>query len=252
MRTGIYCFENMQNGKKYIGQAVDIDRRWYEHEYYLKLGKDKCVALQRSVSKYGIDSFRLYVIEYCNSAELNTREMFWIEKFNTHNPEFGYNLSKGGMSGLLGYKHSDETKKRISDAKKGWKMGDKQREFIRKLHTGKVVSDETRKKISESHKGEKHWAFGTHPSDETRKKLRDKKGAEKSYQFGTKSGNSTSKYFGVCMLKSKGHIYWIAYVKVLGKRNHIGSSKDEVEAARMYDRFIRENGLPNPLNFPDE
>ena len=250
MKSGIYCFENLLNGKKYIGQAVDLDRRLREHEYYLRLGKDKCVALQRAVSKHGRDNFSVYILEECNAELLNNREIDYISMYQTNKKAFGYNLSAGGRSGLIGYKHSEETRQKISKSKMGWKMGDEQKEFMRKLHTGKTVSQETRNKISEAISGAKHWAFGTHASEETRQKLRDKKGAEKSYQFGKKSKNSSSKYFGVNILRSKGHIYWSAQVKVNGNKFHVGSSKDEIEAAKMYDEFVKENGLPNPLNFP--
>ncbi len=250
MKSGIYCYENTINGKKYIGQAVDLDRRLYEHEYYLKKGKDKAVALQRAVNKYGRDNFVVYILEECSTEKLNDTEIDYISIHQTNKKAFGYNLSAGGRSGLLGYKHSEETRQKVSNAKKGWKMGEAQKEFMRKLHTGKVVSVETRNRISEAISGTKHWAFGTHPSEETRQKLRDKKGQKKSYQFGKKNKNSTSQYFGVCRMISKGHTYWIAYVKVNGKRNHIGSSKDESKAAKMYDKFVIENGLPNPLNFP--
>lgn len=248
--SGIYCIENKVNGKKYIGQAVQIERRIYEHKYHLNLGKDKCLALQRAVSKYGLDSFDFSIIEYCSTDQLNDMEIYYISGYKTNTKGFGYNLSAGGRSGLLGYKHSNETRQRMSEAKKGWVMGDEQREFIRKLHTGKVVTEETRNKISEAISGAKHWAFGTHASEETKQKLRNKKGAEKSYQFGTKKETSSSPYYGVRILRSKGHVYWAAQVKHKGQRFHVGSSKDEVEAARMYDQFVRENGLPNPLNFP--
>jgi len=252
MISGIYCYENLINGKKYIGQAVDIDRRLYEHEYYLKKGKDKAIALQHAVSKYGRNNFHVYIVEECEVSELNDKEIRYISLYQTNNKGFGYNLSAGGRSGMVGYKHSEESRKRMSDSKKGWVMGEEQREFIRTLHTGKIVSSETRKKISEAIAGVKHWAFGTHLSSETKQKLRDKKGAEKSYQFGTKKETSSSKYYGVRILRSKGHVYWTAQAKHKGQRWHIGSSKDEVEAARMYDQFIKEKGLPNPLNFPED
>lgn len=237
----------------YIGQAVSLERRMYEHKYYLNLGKDRCLALQRAVSKYGLDSFDFSIVEYCSTDQLNDKEIYYISKYQTNNKGFGYNLSAGGRSGLLGYKHSEESRQKMSESKKGWVMGDEQKEFISKLHTGKIVSEETKKKISEAITGVKHWAFGTHPSEETRQKLRNSRIAEKAYQFGTKSKNSASSYFGVTRILSKGkYVYWVASIKVLGVKHYLGSSKDEIEAARMYDQFVKEKGLPNPLNFPDE
>ena len=61
LNTGIYCFENKINGKRYIGQAHNIERRIYEHEFYLKRGVDKCIALQRAINKYGLENFNKYL-----------------------------------------------------------------------------------------------------------------------------------------------------------------------------------------------
>lgn len=252
MKSGIYCFQNTINGKRYIGQAVDLDRRLYEHIYYLRLGKDKSVALQRAADKYGMENFDITILEYCDTLELNDKEVYYIKYFQSNNKDYGYNLSSGGNSGLLGFKHSDETRKKISEAKKGWKMSDEHKAFISKLHKGRKRSEETRMKISIANTKENHPMWGKHHSPETIQKFKDARGGEKAYQFGTKNPSASSKYYGVHKLRSKGHVYWIAELKNKGEHIHIGSSKDEDTAARMYDQYITENGLPNPLNFPDD
>ena len=62
-----------------------------------------------------------------------------------------HRLLNGNFSGIH---HSEETRKKISEA-----------------HKGKHRSEETRKKISEAHKGKESWIKGKHLSEETRKKL---------------------------------------------------------------------------------
>lgn len=66
------------------------------------------------------------------------------------------NMTDGG-EGKVGYKHSEETLKKISDNCKGKRLGhtytDDVIEKIRKGNQGKIVSDDTKKKQSEAKKG---------------------------------------------------------------------------------------------------
>lgn len=219
MICGIYCFINKHNGKRYIGQSADIERRILDHKRYLARGKDNCTLLQNAYNKYGKDSFDLEILAECETSQLDELEKYYIALFNTTSREFGYNLSRGGSDGLLGHKKSEETRRRMSIAQSG----------------------------------ENHPMWGKKHSPETIQGYKKNRTGERAYQFGTKANDSTSRFFGVNKIISKGkYIYWVAYVKVGGVKNYIGSSKVEENAARMYDKFIVENNLPNPLNFPDE
>jgi group I intron endonuclease len=139
--SGIYCIRNLLNGKVYIGQAARLERRIYEHQYYLKLGKDKSVALQRAITKYGLENFEFSVLEYCSTDELNDREIFYIQEYDSTNRKCGYNISSGGGSGLIGYKWPKWFGEKVSQAKMGWVMGQDQKDFLSKLHKGKKKSD---------------------------------------------------------------------------------------------------------------
>jgi hypothetical protein len=77
---------------------------------------------------------------------------------------------------------------------------------------------------------------------------------DKNPSFGKKRNDTSSKYFGVylhkCVKKKKIYKYWMSVIGVDGKRIVIkGSCKTEVEAAKLYDKYIKDNGLSNPLNF---
>lgn len=251
MSTGIYCFENLVNGKKYIGQAVNLERRLREHEYYLERGRDKCAALQRAVTKYGRENFTVYILEYCEANILNDREVYYVSELKTNNRHYGYNISAGGKSGLIGYKWPKWFGEKISQAKKGWVMPESERRRISELHRGKIVSAETRQRMSEGRSGDKHYMFGKKHTEETKKKMSEAHSKDKAYQFGKKSAKATSKYLGVVRFSQRGFTYYKAAVKVNRVQVYIGSSKDETEAARMYDAYVIENNLPNPLNFPE-
>lgn len=88
---GIYKITNKLNGKSYIGQSIDIKRRWREHKN--NIGSDKN-PLYLDFKKYGIENFSFEVLEECNVKELDSKEINYIQKFDTYNT--GYNLTKGG------------------------------------------------------------------------------------------------------------------------------------------------------------
>ncbi len=251
LNTGIYCFENLINGKKYVGQAHNIERRIYEHEYYLRKGNDKSVALQRAVNKYGLENFKTSIVEKCPRESMSEREIYWISFYKSNNKNYGYNLSSGGEKGLFGYKFGDDFGKKVSIAKKAmnWHPSQEQKDKVSLFHKGRKRSEETKKKMSENHS--RFW-LGKKASAETIEKLKIAHGGENAYQFGKKSPNASSQYYGVSKTIQKGFTYYIICTKFKGKQTYIGMRKDEIEAARLYDAYVIENNLPNPLNFPEE
>lgn len=86
---GIYKITNKINGKVYIGQSVDIGRRWRQH----MTAKDD-IYFHKAIQKYGVDNFIWEVIEKCKKSELDERESYWIEYYDSFNK--GYNCTKGG------------------------------------------------------------------------------------------------------------------------------------------------------------
>lgn len=92
--TGIYKFTNVINGKSYIGQSVDIKRRYKEH----KNRKDENTLFHAAIKEYGFENFVFSIIEVCNIDELNDKEIFYIKEYNTLIPN-GYNVSEGGHHG---------------------------------------------------------------------------------------------------------------------------------------------------------
>lgn len=145
MISGIYCIENKNNGKKYIGQSINIHKRWDVHKRTLKNNYHDNSYLQRTYNKYGNDVFIFYLIKACKPQYLNRFEKLYIKIYDTYNN--GYNLSKGGdiAPTFAGLSHTDETKQKMSQIKKDQYVGEgnpmygKNHNFYSKLKTSKSL-----------------------------------------------------------------------------------------------------------------
>lgn len=186
-KTGIYKIVNLITEKVYVGSAVDIDKRWYNHKSLLNRGLHSN-KLQRTHDKYGLDSFTFEVIEECAKEVLIEREQYWIDHFDSYNN--GYN-SRPIAESVLGLKFpdrkrvklSDEHKKNIGDGirnSESFKLSIKSEDRNKKISEalkGKKLNDEHRKKLSESHiglqSGENHPMWGRKHSEESKKKMSD-------------------------------------------------------------------------------
>lgn len=81
-----------------------------------------------------------------------------------------------------------------------------------------------------------------------KKKIGDSETEEKHHFWGKKRPGATSKYFGVSW--HEWNKSWKVQIRINKKVIVIGKNKDEIIAAKMYDAFVIENNLSNPLNFP--
>lgn len=156
----IYKITNKVNGKIYIGQTIrSLESRWWDH---CKPSAKQVIG--HCINKYGKENFTIEQIDSANSLdELNEKEVYWINFFDSRNKEIGYNIAFGGENKIM----TDEIKEKLSIANSGKKKPPMSEEHRRKLSEAakrRVITQETRDKISKSHKGLK-------PDDETRKKL---------------------------------------------------------------------------------
>lgn len=92
---GIYKWTNLINNKVYIGQSVNIMARKAEH---IKLAKNEnyTTNIAKAIRKYGIENFNFEVIEECLYTELDTKEEYYINYYDSLNKEKGYNMLKVG------------------------------------------------------------------------------------------------------------------------------------------------------------
>ena len=110
-----------------------------------------------SIKKYGWDKHQFEILVQCDELELNSLEIYYIELFQTCDSTYGLNLMSGGGHS----KHSDETRKEMSESHKGNQGG--------KGNKGTPCSDELKKKLSLMFKGKKHPAEWVRKQQESRK-----------------------------------------------------------------------------------
>ena len=96
MKCGIYKFTNKINGKIYIGQSNNLERRKTEHSN----GSTK-QEIDRAIAEEGKENFTFTVIEYCKESELDALEQYWIAYYDSYYN--GYNHTKGGQNSFCGH-----------------------------------------------------------------------------------------------------------------------------------------------------
>ena len=96
--VGIYKITNKVNNKVYIGQSVDVKRRWRQHK--------SCSLkyhLYESFRKYGLNNFIFEVVTECKVSQLDELETYYIDLYDSTNPEKGYNqtIRSAGSHGII-------------------------------------------------------------------------------------------------------------------------------------------------------
>lgn len=152
--------------KSYIGKHEGLNpekNRWGSNgRYYKPKNKSKTVYFWNAIQKYGWDSFthEILLVIQCETIE---ELRFWIKEFECYYIWYydsyykngnGYNMTLGG-EGTSGFKHTDEMRKRNSEAQKRIASEpDYINPFKDKKHTSK-----TRELMSKNHAnflGDKH------------------------------------------------------------------------------------------------
>ena len=153
----IYKHRNNINGKVYIGQTNNIEKRWQPSKY------KKSSLFYRAIQKYGWNNFTHEILsEIEDQNEADNQEIALIEYFDSTNPDKGYNILPGGGINTRGMKHSEETKNKISNAHLGkkhdkqWVLNNKESHYRNNSYKsnsgsfkkGHINSDEIKNKIN--------------------------------------------------------------------------------------------------------
>ena len=98
----IYKYTNKINGKVYIGQTNNLQKRFNGHksEAFNPKSKGYNLPFHCAIRKYGIKNFMYEVLEEIEDGEsqdfINDREIFFIDFYHSLTTENGYNLTVGG------------------------------------------------------------------------------------------------------------------------------------------------------------
>ena len=92
--TGIYKITNQVTDECYIGQAVDVYKRWCEHcKSGLGIDTPQGNKLYKAIQEYGLENFTFELLIECSNSELNEKEKYFIELYQSN--IFGYNSTGG-------------------------------------------------------------------------------------------------------------------------------------------------------------
>jgi len=112
----VYSIENKINGKMYIGKTNNLKLRFKVHINKSRNTSSKSQYIHKALNQYGATNFWFKALWYCFS-EQEAFEISQISLRHTNDSKFGYNLTNGG-EGAKGFKHSKETKIKLSELAK--------------------------------------------------------------------------------------------------------------------------------------
>lgn len=163
----VYIATNTANGKSYIGiTRKTLSERMNGHKSGAS-GTRSNAAFHRAIRKYGWDSFVWSTLRECSTAEeLKSAERELIALYGTN--KTGYNMTEGG-DGTSGYEITAEARAKIAQSVRNsnfLKYGLKRQKRLFHNRTGVPHTEETKRKISEAGKAMEfeRRAFKIHPS----------------------------------------------------------------------------------------
>lgn len=93
-KMGIYKITNIETNECYIGQAVDIYKRWNQHcKAGLGIDTPPGNKLYKAMIDYGLQNFTFEILLECNRDELNEKEKYFISLYQADT--YGYNGNIG-------------------------------------------------------------------------------------------------------------------------------------------------------------
>lgn len=167
----VYIHRSPSN-KAYIGiTCQNPENRWKNGNGYLRKNKNgeyKQPLIANAINKYGWGNFEHIIwAENLTQKQACDTEKMLIGLFKTNCNKYGYNIRDGGDASCL----SEETRRKLSEIKKGHIVSEETRKKISEANAGRVPSKEVRQKMSKIRIGEGNPMFNKHHSEETKTKI---------------------------------------------------------------------------------
>lgn len=180
----VYLHRNKTNGKVYVGLTCSpVERRWQSG-----WGYSSQPLFWNAIQKYGWDNFDHEVVQSgLNKQSACQLEMELISKYKSNDRQFGYNRDNGGYAPgrvseqtkivlrekNLGRVMSVESRRKMSEARRGKPLTDAQKRQLDSLHVGRPMPDHVKEMHRQRMIGNKIW-LGRSIPEETREKIRQK------------------------------------------------------------------------------
>ena len=169
--SGIYIIRNTFDNRVYIGSAVNMYNRIKDHLKDLKRNKHRNKYLQNFFNRHGMCLY-WNVLKEVRCDDLIPIEQLYLDEYKSFERTKGFNIQKVAGS-MLGFKHSEESKAKMS-----------------RIRKGKKFSKEARRNMSLSRQGSKH----------PRSKLNEKQvlNIRSEYKFRKNTNKMLAEEYGVC------------------------------------------------------
>ena len=161
-KSGIYLLTNLLNKDKYVGQSIDLGKRFTKYFTLSYLKNRNTLVISRALIKYGYANFSISILEYCDKDILNEKEQYYMDIIK---PVYNTLKIAGSSSG---YKHTQESKDKRSLNLKGKYTG------INSPLYGRTHTEQTKELMSSMKKGQNNNFYGKTHTDETRELIRQK------------------------------------------------------------------------------
>ncbi len=163
----VYVITHLPTGRKYVGKANDVQRRWSGHKRKSRSTTARLSYFHAAIRKYGESQFVFsWVLPYGTEKEAFAAEVVLIAALRSNEKEFGFNLDSGGQGGKtpnaevrqrmsvshLGKTPTPETRAKMSAAQVGKKRRAGTGAKISAANTGRKRSPEARARIAEGNR----------------------------------------------------------------------------------------------------